>query len=263
MSVNQSQEELIVCAPRFLPRERWADADKLAFEINPENRPPDADLASQEGGEDKRMAVSRRVYWGKKGVRLTVGFLDNPPEDLRKRILSHMNAWNKTANVEFTESSTDPQVRIAREADGYWSYLGTDVLSIPKHQATMNLEAFTMNTPDLEFHRVVRHETGHTLGFPHEHMRQALVERLDRDKVIAEFMRTQGWTRQEVINQVLTPLEESSLIGSAGADALSIMCYQLPGRLTRDGKSIPGGLDIDPTDFEVAGALYPKPQTSA
>ena len=39
----------------------------------------------------------------------------------------------------------------------------------------MNLEAFTMQTPDSEFHRVVRHEAGHTLGFPHEHMRKAIV----------------------------------------------------------------------------------------
>ncbi len=52
-------------------------------------------------------------YWGPAGVRLTVGFLDNPPADLRARIIEHMNAWAKTANVQFTESGTDPDVRIA------------------------------------------------------------------------------------------------------------------------------------------------------
>jgi hypothetical protein len=30
-------------------------------------------------------------------------------------------------------------------------------------------------TPDAEFYRVVRHETGHTLGFPHEHMRKEII----------------------------------------------------------------------------------------
>jgi hypothetical protein len=28
----------------------------------------------------------------------------------------------------------------------------------------MNLDSFTTSTPDSEFYRVVRHETGHTLG---------------------------------------------------------------------------------------------------
>lgn len=57
-----------------------------------------------------------------------MGFLDNAPADLRKRILSHRNAWGAWANVIFVETATSPQVRIARTAnDGYWSYLGADV----------------------------------------------------------------------------------------------------------------------------------------
>ena len=92
----------------------------------------------------------------------------------------------------------------------------------------MNLDSFTMNTPDSEFHRVVRHETGHTLGFPHEHMRKAIIDRIDREKAIKEFMRTQGWSRQEVIEQVLTPFETSALKATAVTDENSIMCYDFP-----------------------------------
>jgi len=55
---------------------------------------------------------------------------------------------------------------------GYWSYLGTDILHIPKNRPTMCLENFSMDTLESEYKRVVRHETGHTLGFPHEHMRR-------------------------------------------------------------------------------------------
>ena len=101
----------------------------------------------------------------------------------------------------------------------------------------MNLEAFTMNTPDSEFYRVVRHEAGHTLGFPHEHMRKEIIQRLDREKVIGDFMASQGWTRQEVIDQVLTPLEESSLLATPTAEEDSIMCYEIPGSLTLDGQA--------------------------
>jgi hypothetical protein len=111
-----------------------------------------------------------------------------------------------------------------------------------------------------EFHRVVRHETGHTLGFPHEHMRKALVDKIDPDKAIEYFMRTQGWTEDEVRAQVLTPIEESSLMGTR-VDARSIMCYQIPGEVTKNGKPILGGLDIDKTDYRFAGDIYPKSKT--
>jgi hypothetical protein len=219
------------------------------------------------GNEGERLALDVTRYWGDKGVHLTVGFFETPDLALRKRILLHLNAWGESANVRFVESNAEPQVRIARwnanEAapgeDGYWSNLGTDILLIKTDRPTMNLEGFTMKTPDSEFHRVVRHEAGHTLGFPHEHMRKEIVERLDREKVIRDYMKTQGWTRQEVIDQVLTPLEESSLLGTPTAEADSIMCYEIGGRLTLDGKPIVGGTDITSSDHAFAAQVYPKP----
>jgi hypothetical protein len=51
----------------------------------------------------------------------------------------------------------------------------------------MNLDSFTMQMPESEFHRVIRHETGHTLGCPHEHMRRELVDRIDEEKAIEFF----------------------------------------------------------------------------
>ena len=253
--------ELIACTPKRLPRNLWVPAAQAATEINPMNHPPINRLMMVEKGfkpTPMKIAVLTTKFWGTKGVKLTVGFLDNPPAALKSKILSHMNAWNKTTNVQFVLSNTDPQVRIARAADGYWSYLGTDIRSIPKNEPTMNLEAFTMNTPDSEFHRVVRHETGHTLGCPHEHMRAALVKLIDPKKAIAFFGQTQGWDPATVKAQVLTPLEESSLLGTPNADPNSIMCYQIPGKITKNGKPIVGGLDIDKSDFAFMATIYPK-----
>jgi hypothetical protein len=122
----------------------------------------------------------------------------------------------------------------------------------------MNLQGFTMNTPESEYRRVIRHEAGHTLGCPHEHMRQALVARIDPAKAYEYFRRTQGWDKQTVDQQVLTPLNEQSLMGTA-ADQTSIMCYQLPGSITRDGQPILGGMDINQTDYAFIGRIYPKP----
>ncbi len=252
----------IACTPKRLPPADWEKAADTAAAINPVNRPPIhrlmrimPDFAPTRAA----LSVLTTKYWGAKGVKLTVGFLDNPPADLRKRILLHMNAWAKTANVTFVAAKTDPQVRIARVPnDGYWSYLGTDVLHIKKAEPTMNLDSFTMSTPESEYKRVVRHETGHTLGFPHEHLRRQLVAKIDVAKAIAYYQRTQGWPPDKVRFQVLTPLEEGSLIGTASADANSIMCYQIPGELTRSGEPIVGGIDIDKWDREFIALIYPR-----
>lgn len=253
----------IVCVPKILPQDLRLLAANVASEINPANHAPIERLMSVLPGyvpKPEHLAALTTRFWYTGGVRLTVGFIDDAPSDLRARILSHMNAWSKTANVEFVETSADPQVRIARlPGDGYWSWLGTEILSIPADQPTMNLEGFTMNTDESEFHRVVRHETGHTLGFVHEHMRRELVEKIDVDKAIAYYQATEGWSPDMTRQQVLTPIEESSLRGTAYADPSSIMCYQIPGSITKDGKAIIGGLDIDDLDYEFAAKLYPKP----
>jgi hypothetical protein len=115
-----------------------------------------------------------------------------------------------------------------------------------------------MSTAESEYKRVVRHEAGHTLGFPHEHMRKALIAKIDVPKAIDYFGRTQGWSAEDVKLQVLTPLEESSLIGTASSDARSIMCYQLPGEITKDGEPILGGTDIDSWDREFIALIDPR-----
>ena len=259
--------EGLTCTPKRLPRDLWISAAKTAVEINPLNHPPLHRLLSVMPSfslKPERIAVVTTKFWHAKGVKLTVSFLDNPPRDLRDRILQNMNAWSSRINASFVEVNSDAQVRIARtERDGYWSFLGTDILSIPAGQPTMNLDSFTMQMPEREFHRVIRHETGHTLGCPHEHMRGELVDRIDEEKAIEFFGETQGWTPEEVRQQVLTPLEDGSLIGTAHADPNSIMCYQIPGTITKDGQPILGGLDIDESDFEFMASIYPQPGAQA
>lgn len=263
MSTGAPQEPM-VCTPKGLPHDKWVAAARTASEINPVNHPPVERLMSampEFVPTPTRIAVLTTKYWHTKGVRLAVGFLDGPSTALRKRIVSHMNAWAKSANVTFVEAAKDPQVRIARTGGpegGYWSYLGTDILHIDRDQPTMNLEGFTMNMPESEFRRVIRHETGHTLGCPHEHMRRELVNLIDPVKAIAYFRSTQGWSADEVRHQVLTPIEDSSLWGTAHADPNSIMCYQIPGSITKNGKPIIGGADIDASDYAFLAKVYPK-----
>jgi len=266
-------ENFIPCALRDLPKEEIIPASRTAIRLNPLNRPryyprlgiEVLPMPKEEGAEEEkidepmRIALMTSKYWGVEGVKLGVYFMDNPPPDLRARILSHMSAWSAQANVTFRESSSNQaEVRIVRtRGQGYWSYLGTDILHIPAGQPTLCLDSFSMSTPESEYKRVVRHETGHTLGFPHEHMREAIVNQLDPQKTIVYFQQTQGWSPQTTRQQVLTPIPEAQLTGTA-ADETSIMTYSLPGSITYDGQPIVGGTDINTQDYALAAQLYPK-----
>ncbi|MEA3053588.1 MAG: hypothetical protein QOG72_2491 [Sphingomonadales bacterium] len=246
------------CTIRALPDRLQAKAAAVAAAVNPVNM-PQSFMALSATLPDDPLALTLVVgkYLGSAPRTLTVSFLEATPVALRDRILQHMNAWSRCCGISFRFTAGIGQVRISRAGAGYWSYLGTDILLIPQNRPTMNLQGFTMATPESEYRRVVRHETGHTLGFPHEHMRRELVNRIDPQKAYAYFAATQGWSRAQVDAQVLTPLSQASIIGTP-ADQTSIMCYQLPGSITRDGRPIVGGLDINATDCAFSGKVYPK-----
>lgn len=257
-----TQPAFIPCSIKQLNPSQQVRAAAAAIEHNPANRSPVERLLRVEPDlvlSPDHLALLTTKYWGAGGVKLGVAFLDTNDSTLQNRILSHMNAWSQYANVHFTlASAASADVRIARVAgDGYWSYLGTDIRMIPRSEPTMNLDSFSLQTPESEYARVVRHETGHTLGFPHEHLRRQIVSLLDVNKTIAYFEETQGWSAEEVRQQVLTALEDRLLQETPSADVTSIMCYTLPPSITIDGKPIVGGLDIDPTDGAFAAKVYP------
>jgi len=247
------------CHVMPLPARLQEKAAEVAARLNPVNAPLQEPLAVGDGLPDQplRLTLTTSKYWGPKPKTLTVSFMETTAADLRARIVSHLNAWAQYGGISFAETSGTGDVRISRGPGGYWSYLGTDIKLIPQSRPTMNLQGFTMNTAESEYRRVLRHEAGHTLGFPHEHMRKALVDRIDPQKAYAYFLRTQGWSKEMVDQQVLTPLDARTIIGTE-PDQDSIMCYQLPGEITRDGQPIRGGTDINQTDAAFAGIIYPK-----
>lgn len=254
-------EEFIPCFPKALPSELAILAAETADRENPSNKPRIQGLASLGLTPDPdQLAAMRAKHWGSKGVRLTVGFLEPVQAALRDRILLHANEWDKWCNVQFTYTSNtaEADVRITLLQQGYWSYLGTDIRHIPRNQPTMCLQGFSLAKPEFEFRRVVTHEFGHTCGFPHEHMRRAIIARIDEQKCIAYFQQTQGWSASMTRSQVLTPLEEQALLGSPDADETSIMAYSLPGSITKDGRPIIGGNDLSESDKRYCNEIYPE-----
>lgn len=255
LAANAPAEEFLPCRIMELPQDSLVLAASTAVHENPHNSPA---LTGILLSPDRLTALTQK-YWKSGGVKLTVGFMDETSAALRDRILSHFNAWGAFCNASFVYSAMDPQVRITREGSGYWSYLGTDILHVPRNQPTMCLQGFTMQTRESECIRVIRHEVGHTMGFPHEHLRKDIIEQIDIAKALAFFLHTQGWNADTVRQNVLTPLNERSIMGSPTADELSLMCYRLPGSIMKDGQPVLGGEDFSPQDIVTAGKIYPLP----
>lgn len=260
--VPESDIDVPGCSIKRLPTRLMIQAASTAVRMNPVNA-PQSQMGFVGGGgvlDPMQIAVMTAKYWGPKPRRLTVSFMESTTAALRNQILKYLQTWSKRSCVAFVETAGVGQVRISRQGTGFWSYLGTDVLHIPQNRPTMNLQNFTLQTPESEYKRVVQHEAGHTLGFPHEHMRKELIARIDRNKAYRYFQATQGWDQAMVDAQVLTPLDDNSIMGTP-SDQTSIMCYQLPASITKDGRPIIGGVDINRTDFDFAGLIYPKPSS--
>ncbi|KAF9255687.1 hypothetical protein L218DRAFT_1008292, partial [Marasmius fiardii PR-910] len=219
-----------------------------------------------------RLALERKRRWPGNGVRLRVAFIDpDVPLVLQNHVLVHTNAWSQFCNVSFAlvDDPLFAEIRVSftgevfyrddkgeilcRKDPGYWSYVGIGILNIDNIEPTMMLEGFNIETSEETFIRTVRHETGHTLGFQHEHLRPELVERIDCKKAIALYTLPrrqggQGWTRDEVISNLLTPLwkkgdpkaqSESDFFVTKHIDVHSIMCYDVEESIMISGKEKP------------------------
>jgi hypothetical protein len=244
-------DKFIPCSIKELPVVQHYQAALHAIWHNPVNAPRNAFTPAH-------IAVMTQKYWGDRVKDLTYGFMERVSVGFQQKIDLYANKWNAFSKAKFRFTNTDPIIRIAFLNEGYYSYIGTDCELVPRNQHTMNLQGFTLQTPDSEWDRVVPHECGHGLGAPHEHQRKAIVDRLDKQKTYAYFLRDQGWQRDEVDQQVLISLEERSLMGASPADETSIMTYGFPGSITIDGRPILGGTKISPIDVQYFSKIYPR-----
>ncbi len=209
-------------------------------------------------GNIARIAVEIKKTWNP-GRRLTVSFMGGTTI-MRERIQRHAMDWSKYANIEFDfnpPKNTVADIRIAFDKNGgSWSYLGTEILTIDKKLPTMNFGWLTDATDDEEYHRVVLHEFGHTLGCIHEHSSPLGGVPWDKPKAY-QYYQQQGWTKAEVDEQVFKRYNKDLIRGTA-VDKKSIMMYPIPEDITIGQFSVGWNNDLSAADKKFIASMYPK-----
>lgn len=213
---------------------------------------------SMGGPSTVRAAVDRLSLW-ETGRTLRVLFLDGETS-VQTKVTELAKEWEQIANLklEFVRSGAS-EIRISFREKGFsWSTLGTDALTVPRTQATMNYGWLEPNTSMREYQRVVRHEFGHALGMIHEHQNPDARTRIpwDKPKVYAYYAQ-QGWSKADVDHNIFAVHDEDAT-NFTSFDPTSIMQYAVPDSLTVGSFAIGWNTALSQTDRDFMRAQYPQ-----
>jgi hypothetical protein len=205
-----------------------------------------------------RAAVERLTLW-ENGRRLRVTFLDGVAE-VRGKVAAIAKEWEAVANITFDfVSAGASEIRVSFAEKGFsWSAVGTDALTVPSTQPTMNYGWLEPTTSEREYQRVVRHEFGHSIGMIHEHQNPAASGQIpwDKPKVYAYYA-GQGWSHEDVDSNIFEVYAEDST-NHTTFDATSIMEYAIPDSLTIGSYAIGWNTTLSQTDIDFMKRQYPK-----
>lgn len=204
-----------------------------------------------------RAVVERLKLW-ENGRTVRVSFLDGDPA-VQEKVARIAAEWGQVVNLKLAfVTSGAAEVRISFRDKGFsWSTVGTDALTVPRTEATMNYGWLEAGTSLREYQRVVRHEFGHALGMVHEHQNPAAAGRIpwDKPKVYAYYAQ-QGWSKADVDHNLFAVYDEDATNFST-FDPTSIMQYAVPDSLTVGSFAIGWNTELSDQDRAFMKAQYP------
>lgn len=181
------------------------------------------------------------------GTEITYAFFKGP-EPQKAAMRTAFNTWKGVGiGIRFREvlHTIDSMMRIAFADDGSWSYIGREILTIPKAEATLNIGWDI--TSDLD---TGVHEIGHTLGLPHEHQNPNAGIVWNETAVYNSLAQPpNSWDHDKTFHNIIEKINPDSVQGSKW-DPNSIMHYPFePGLILkpkkyRNGLTPAGGLSV-------------------
>ncbi len=209
-----------------------------------------------------RAALLNATFWGR-DTELTVGFLGGT-RALRKRVQDLAMEWlDRTgARLHFQfwldedVDAAKANIRVAFDPDkGSWSWVGTQARSIARGMPTMNLGWMTLDLEEARARSVVLHEFGHAIGLIHEHLHPFIDIQWNRERVIADMMRSQKWDEATVVSNMFDVPAADQVFATA-PDPQSIMMYAIPPEWTMDGMTVGWNDSLSADDIRLIQEAY-------
>jgi serralysin len=237
---NASPEVQVILARINLPNTIRPTTAKAS---NGSNRP----VASANRAQPRKPQQFGLKLW-ENGATLRIRFMDGTPEQHQK-VLQIAQEWSKYANLQFeANDSFNAEIRVSlNPAGGTWSYIGTDALSIPATQPTMNLGWIEEGA--------VLHEFGHVLGLIHENQNPNANLPWNKEVVYREMTGPpNNWSKLAVEHNIFEMYEG---IEYRDFDPDTIMMYVYSSAWFTDGRSRGGKKVLSESDRRFARRLYP------
>lgn len=213
-------------------------------------------VISTRGGPDRAIIVVRNMW--PNGSTLRVRFLDGTSAQ-RSKVIEQAHWWTQHANLTFDfNGALDAEIRVSFnfQRGRAWSWVGTESLSAPPSEPTMNLGFLDGGTP--------AHEFGHAIGLGHEHQSPFGGMQWNEEVVLRDLSGPpNNWTPQMIRHNVLDKYRVDQVRGTE-FDPDSIMLYFFPASWTLNGVSTRENEELSEIDKDFIGSerAYPRAPTT-